>query len=253
MNPAQGDGRFPTTSWTLIARLQSPDADTARRALDELCAQYHFPLYCVIRRRGLAHHDAEDALHDFLAKLLRLETFAEADAAKGRLRAFLGTALARFLANWHRDHAARAREVSLDIAPPGRDGSPSRPSDDEARYEAAHFPDHETPERLFDRQWARALIEHVFQRLAAQYVERGKLHVFTTLSPVLRAGGSLRGEDTPGLAATLGLNEAALRKTVQRLLRDYRTLLEEEVLQTVESREEVEAEIAHLYAAFRKG
>jgi hypothetical protein len=40
------DGKFPTTQWTLIARIKSPDEGVARGALDELCAQYHYPLYC---------------------------------------------------------------------------------------------------------------------------------------------------------------------------------------------------------------
>jgi len=243
MIPVHG-GKFPTTHWTLIARLKSTDAETARRALDDLCTQYHYPLYCAIRHRGTAHHDAEDALHDFLAKLLRLDAFAEADAEKGRLRAFLGTALNRFLSNWHRDHAAQNSEVSLNATLP--DGT------DETRFETERFPDYETPERLFDRQWARTLLERVFEQLTERYRTQGKETVLSVLLPVLRAGGSLRGANTPELAARLGLSEVALRKTLQRLLEEYGDLLETEVLQTVASREEVKAEIAHLYEAFRK-
>lgn len=244
MSP-QGDGRFPTTHWTLIARLKSADAETARRALEDLCTQYHFPLYCVIRRKGLAHHDAEDALHDFLAKLLRLDAFAAAEADKGRLRAFLHTALSRFLANWHRDRAAQAREVSIDALPHGEE--------DERRYREERFPDHETPERLFDRQWARELLTRVLRQLEAQYVERGKGAIFTALAPVLQRGGSLREEDAPALAAALGLSAGMLRTRLHRFLKEYRDLLEAEVFQTVGTREEVDAEIAHLQAAFRKG
>lgn len=239
-----GDGRFPTTRWTLIARLRSADAAEARRALDDLITQYHFPLYCVIRRRGLAHHDAEDALHDFLAKLLRLEALAEADAAKGRLRAFLATALQRFLANWHRDHATQSREVSLD--------APLHGQEDERRYRTERFPDHETPERLFDRQWARELLTRVLSLLEAQYLENGKADIFKTLAPVLQRGGTLRDEDAPALAARLGVSASILRTRLHRFLKDYRELLEAEVFQTVASREEIDAEIAHLLASFRK-
>jgi RNA polymerase sigma-70 factor (ECF subfamily) len=235
-------GLFPTTHWTLIARLKNPDAEVARRALDELCAQYRYPLYCAIRHRGLAHHDAEDALHDFLAKLLRLGAFAEANAEKGRLRSYLSTALRRFLSNWHRDHAARRLEV----------GAPEQENDDEIRYRTDRFSEQDTPERLFDRQWARELLTHVLQRLEAQYAERGKSAVFTALSPVLQRGGSLRGEDTGALAASLGQSETTLRKTLQRFLEDYRALLEAEVFLTVEHHEEVADEIRHLQAAFRK-
>ncbi len=244
MNPP-GDGLFPTTHWTLIARLRGGDAAEARRALDDLCAQYRFPLYCAIRRRGLDHHDAEDALHDFLAKLLRLETFAEADATKGRLRAFLATVLQRFLINWHESHRHRRREVSLDAPLPGGE-------DDESRYRAEQFPEHDTPERAFDRQWARELLTRVFEKLREQYIRRRKSAVFDALSPVLLRGGSLRGEDLAALATTLGLSAGALRTTHHRFLQDYRALLEEEVFQTVSTREEVDAEIGHLLAVFEQ-
>lgn len=85
-------------------------------ALDNLCAQYHYPLYCYIRRDGLDHHDAQDALHDFLAKLLRNDSFGAADSERGRLRTFLLTALQRFLANWRRDQRHWVNEVGIDSA-----------------------------------------------------------------------------------------------------------------------------------------
>jgi RNA polymerase sigma-70 factor (ECF subfamily) len=238
-----GEGRFPTTHWTLIARLKSPDATVARRALDELCAQYHYPLYCYIRRRGLAHHDAQDALHDFLAKLLRLDTFAEADAAKGHLRSFLATALQRFLMNWHRARRPRDREFSIDAVPPG--------ADPEARYRHESFTDADTPDRVFDRKWAHALMGRVLGRLGDAYAEKGKAALFATLHPVLLAGGSLRGEETSRMADGLGMTPGTLRVALARLLQDYRSILEEEVFTTVATRSEVDAEIASLQASVR--
>jgi RNA polymerase sigma-70 factor (ECF subfamily) len=245
MNVGAGDGAFPATHWTLVARLKSADEAVVRGALEDLCAQYRFPLYCVIRHRGLNHHDAEDALHDFLVKLLRLEAFGRADATKGRLRAFLCTALQRFLIDRHKAQAARVHEVSIEGWRPA--------ADDEARYEAGEFPDHETPERLFDREWARALLARVLMSLESAYSKRGKETVFAALAPVLRTGGSLRGEDTAELAARLGLTRSGLRSTHQNFVREYGEMLESEVWQTVTTREEMEEEIAHLRSAFRKG
>src|SRR5262245_18339200 len=62
---------FPATHWSLIARVKSPDEGEASKALEELCAQYHYPLYCYLRRRGCDHHDSQDVLQDFFALLLR--------------------------------------------------------------------------------------------------------------------------------------------------------------------------------------
>ncbi len=41
MTISPGKDRFPTTHWTLVARIKSTDAEVARGALDEICAQYH--------------------------------------------------------------------------------------------------------------------------------------------------------------------------------------------------------------------
>jgi RNA polymerase sigma-70 factor (ECF subfamily) len=235
------DARFPTTSWTLIARLKGGDAEDARRALDELCTQYHYPLYCYIRRSGLDHHDAEDALHDFFAKLLRLEVFAEAEPEQGRLRALLGTALRRFLANWHRDRPHRNQEVSADAT-----------VGDEQRYRAERFIEAETPERIFERKWGHELLARVLVRLGESYAKRGRSAVFEELRPALAAGGTLRGGDAPEIAARLGMSEGALRAALARLLTEYREVLEAEVRQTVERPEDVEDEIAHLLSLFQR-
>jgi RNA polymerase sigma-70 factor (ECF subfamily) len=244
MQEARGDGHFPTTHWTLIARLKSDDEATTRRALDELCAQYHYPLYCYIRRRGLEHHDAQDALHDFLAKLLRHESFHDVDAEKGRLRAFLAAALGRFLLNWKRDRRHRANEVSLD----SEAGIPQS----EGRYLKERFSDQDTPDRVFERKWASELMRHVLRRLETDYAERGKAALFKVLKPALLRGGSLRGEDAGTLAAGLEMKEGTLRVAYSRLLRDYGGILEAEVRQTVADPGQVTEELRYLRSLFGK-
>ncbi len=239
MDEENGKGEFNTTQWTLVARLRCADEAVARRALDDLCAQYHYPLYCFIRRRGLSHHDAQDVLQDFLAKLLRLEAFKEAEAEKGRLRYFLSFALQRFLINWHRANRHRLNETSME-------------AEAEDRYHRERFTENDTPERLFERKWSQELLGHVLQKLGELYVRNGKGALFKVLRPVLLAGGSLRGEDCAGMAADLGMTEGALRVGLSRLLKDYGTTLREEVRQTVASDEEVEDEISHLQQVFGK-
>lgn len=237
----RGKGSFPTTEWTLVARLKNDNEAVSRPALDELCTQYHYPLYCFIRSKGLAHHDAEDALHDFLAKLLRLEVFEGLAAEKGRLRVFLSKAADRFLiTRHHRESKRAAREVSVD--------DPHFTFDPllEKKYEEEIVSARLAPDVIFDQQWCARLLGRVLEQLEATYQARDRLAVFLTLRPVLLSGGSLRDHDTPALAAGLGVSEGALRTMLKRLLRHYRKLLVAEVRQTVERDEDVEAEIAHL-------
>lgn len=234
-----GHRPFPTTQWTIISRLRSKDEATVQRALEDICAQYHYPLYCYIRHRGFDHHDAEDVLQDFMTKLLRLNTFAQAHSDKGRLRTLLITSLQRFLINWHRDRPHRQRECSIETA------SESKGSVED-RYLGEVMVEGETPERFFERKWGHELLETVLALLAEDHARRGSAEVFAALRPVLMAGGSLRGEDAPRLSAALGLSENALRLRLTRLLKDFREKLESEVFQTVGSREEVSEEITYL-------
>lgn len=237
--PSSANHRFPTTQWTLVGRLHHQDEAIVRRALDDLCSQYHFPLYCYIRSRGLNHSDAEDALHDFLAKLLRNHSFQSADPEKGRLRTFLAVSLQRFLIDWRELNPQAGQHHHFPTA------------EVEARYLREIQEYNEDPELLFDRKWAHTLIHRALDTLAAAYTAKDKSQLFETLRPVLLAGGSLRGGDTSRLAAALGIKENTLRVALHRLLQEFRRALEQEVLQTVSSPTEVQAEIQHLMNVLR--
>lgn len=237
-------GQMPTTHWTLIQRLASGDLERKQAALDELCQAYYYPLYCQIRRRGLDHHDAGDALHDFMARLLRQDSFSAADPERGRLRSYLLTALRHFLASRHQQAAHRhARETSLE-ARSAMDAAEGRYAQDDSAH-------HESPDRLFDRQWAKELMRRVLQQLRARHEAKGKAAFFDAIQPVLLSGGSLRDHDTAALAARMQLSPGALRTALMRLLQEYREALRNEILQTVEDTGQVEAELAVLKACFK--
>jgi RNA polymerase sigma-70 factor (ECF subfamily) len=237
-----GDARFPSTRWTLVARIKSPDPAVARRALDEMCAQYHYPLYCYLRRRGCTHHDAQDVLHDFLAAILRRRALERVEEARGRLRGYLSTALGRHLQRWR---AAEARRE------PAGTGCEAVDFDAvAARYAREQFTDHDTPDRIFERKWAVELLGHAMDKLAARYQDRGKSALFAALSPALQAGGTLRGEDTPAIAASLGMSETSVRTGMSRLLHEFREAVQDEVRMTVELASEVGDELAYLFALF---
>ncbi len=248
----KGDGRFPTTSWTLVQRLRSEDAADARAALGEICAIYHYPLYCYARRRGLAHHDAQDVLHDFLARLCQRRTLDRAEEGRGRLRGFLSRILSDHIADWR---AAPARRETPAGDLPFCDGLDFGAIEDRYSREYRHPSsgggpqpaDAESPDRAFERQWARAVVRTAVEALAERYRSKGREDIHRTLLPVLERGGSLRGEDIPALAAALGTTEVNLRSIHSRYLREFRTAVEDAVRLTVEHAEDVPDEVAHLF------
>lgn len=240
---SEGDGRFPSTSWSLIARIKSGDEREASKALDEICRQYHYPLYCYLRRRGCDHHDAEDVLHDFLARLLRQQALERLDESHGRLRGYLALAIGRHLQRWQqtrakRDPASTSVASSLDFAAI------------EERYRSESFAHGETPDCIFERKWALEMLHHVMGNLERRYQSKGKTAIFSALRPILESGGSLRGEDLSGLSLQTGLSEAAVRTALSRLLREYREALCGEVRTTVELPDEVTDEVRYLMKLF---
>jgi RNA polymerase sigma factor (sigma-70 family) len=237
------DGQFPATQWSLLSSIRGADKAAARRALEELCSQYYYPLYCYIRRRDFSHHDAQDVLHDFLAKLLRNDSLKMVDRELGHLRGFLAMAMQRFLANWHRDHAKERLEVSLEAQ--------QELEEAEERFQKEKLIDGETPEHVFERKWAHELLRVVLRRLGAAYEAKGKAELFRALRPVILAGGSLRGEEPKQIAASLGMTPGALSVALHRLLSDYRDTLRCEVAQSVETPEEVDSELTHLMSVFQ--
>ncbi len=213
----KNDGKFPTTHWTLIARLKSDDAEESGKALEEICTQYHYPLYCYIRWRGLSHHDAQDALHDFLAKLLRLESLKSADMKKGRLRSFLATSLQRFLINRHRSTHRQSKDVSL--------------GEVEGRFEKEEFADQMTPEKALDRTWAATVLQRALSDTAEAEVKAGRGTAFKALEPFLSPGS--QGGRYAEIARTLGLNEANIGSMVMRLRERFRKHLRRRVAETL--------------------
>ena len=194
----------------------------------------------LIRRHGLAHHDAEDALHEFFLKLLRLDSFGAADAEKGRLRTFLLVSLRRFLSNWRRDRFRKnkAEGFCLDT------NSMTRRA--EARFLVDDWAHQESPDRLFDVQWAQELMRQVLERLRSQYEAKGKVPLFDALQPLLMRGGIPADTRSEEIAAGLGMKAGALRTALHRLKDAFREELERQVLQTTGDRETAKEEFFHL-------
>jgi DNA-directed RNA polymerase specialized sigma24 family protein len=209
----------------------------SQQALAALCQAYWYPLYVYVRRRARDAHEAQDLTQKFFVWLLEKEALAVAQPQRGRFRAFLLTSLKNFLAN-ERDKAMSAKRgggrltLSLDF------------DDGESRY--AFEPAHEaTPERLYQQQWALALLRQVMDRLENEFAEPEKRKQFERLKGFLTGDAKFGGYGPA--ADDLYMTSDAVRQAVHRMRKRYRELLRSEVAQTVANPADVEEEIRGLF------
>lgn len=240
MHTVVGPSDFPTTRWTLVVAAGDPQRTEARSALVSLCDGYWYPLYAYVRRRGYPAEQAQDLTQEFFVRVLNGRYLDRADPEKGRFRAFMLTSLKFFLADEaDRDRAQKrggGHLLSLDI------------SSGEERYQRDPAHD-ETPERIFERRWALALLDGVVHRLRAEFVQHGRLDHFDRLKGFL-----LDQADTPyaALAREMGTSEGALKVAIHRLRKRYRDLFRQEIAQTVADPADVESELRFLAAALTR-
>ncbi len=234
-------GSFACTRWTQVLVAADPAHPGTRAALEELCRTYRPPLHAYACRTGLSPSDADDAVQGFFARLLRLESIAQARRERGRFRAFLLASLKHFLADARdRERAARrgsGRVVSLEV--------------EEAAVRRLAADAGPSPDAAFDQVWALTLLQQVGKRLEQDYRAADQAELFQALKFALAGEKS----DLPyaELAATLAMTEPALRVAVHRLRQRYRQLLREEIAQTVETAEDIEDELRHLRRAVAGG
>ena len=99
-------------------------------------------------------------------------------------------------------------------------------------------------DHLYERRWARALLEQAMARLRADYAAAGKTTEFDQLKGVLTAErGGIAYRD---LASALGISEGAARVAVHRLRKRFREVFRATVAETVSASEEVEDELRYL-------
>ncbi|MGH9464212.1 MAG: RNA polymerase sigma factor, partial [Thermoanaerobaculia bacterium] len=167
---------FPTTAWSLIAKVHGRLSTEAEAALASLCEAYWYPLYRYAQVRGYRADDARDLTQGYFALLLEKHYLADVRPREGRFRAFLLSSFSNFLSK-ERDRT-RALKRGGGKAPLALDAAAS----DGAPPEVV---DRLTPEAVFERQWALAVLERALERLRREAVAAGKEAEFERLSPYL--------------------------------------------------------------------
>ena len=68
--PDKFPAQFPTTKWSLIAKIRSSNTEDACYALDQICQNYWMPLYQFLRIQGDSPEESEDYVQGFFLHIL---------------------------------------------------------------------------------------------------------------------------------------------------------------------------------------
>ena len=199
---------FETTRWSMVL-----NARDTRGALESLCRTYRPPVLDYIRHRGYATDNVEDLAQAFFAKFIEQAWHADADPMRGRFRAFLLTALKRFLID--ADEQAHTKKRGGGVHFRSFDQTTGSPST------LDNISDDDTPEQAFERSWAAALLGNAMRRLHDE-------------------------ADYTRVAETLHLRRNTLAVAVHRMRHRLRELVRDELAQTTANRTEMEAELRAL-------
>ena len=233
---------FRTTHWSVVLaagdNTTTPDKEAA---LEQLCRSYWKPLYTWLRRTqpNLTPQDAEDCLQGFFTGLFERSALARVERPKGKFRSFLCASLENHLANVRTHARAQKRGRYFDFVS----------WDDEQLEQSIRdaTASHLSPDKLLERAWTLALLEHVLARLKAEQAAAGKSDQFDALQVYLSGDkGVTPYADT---ATRLSLGESAVKMAIQRLRRRFGELLRAEIAHTVSRPEEVDEEIRALFSA----
>ena len=233
--------RFSQTRWSIVLDLQQPGSDNAQRSLLDLCQRYWYPVYAYIRRCGHAADIANDMTLGFFAQLK--DVLQQIDPrSQGRFRNFLLQQLHCFLtADWRRDPEAAYEQ---NLAPP------FSVDELERRLQADH--DRQaSPEQFFQRSFALEVLSRSLRRLRSEAQQSGRLQMFDTLQPFLTR------EPVPGqyeeLAQALKSQPLVMAIAIKRLRQRFRELADDELMETVASPNDLDAERNALLAVLAKG
>ncbi|MEO5754727.1 MAG: RNA polymerase subunit sigma-24 [Chthoniobacterales bacterium] len=236
-------GAFMTTHWSVVSdfALHETAPDRAEAALTRLCRDYWPPLYRFVRRRGYSRDDAKDLTQGFFAYLIEKKAYTAPDRNKGRFRTFLLHLLKRYLgaARAHQSRQKRGGGEGLISMDGSQLDALERVFDDALLIRAPL-----DEKRLFEWNWATALVSRAMEALSAEYASEQKVRIFAELRPFLTGGVGLPTHEAA--AARLKVSVETLRSHLFRLRGRYRALLRTEVLRTVPRERDIDDELRYL-------
>lgn len=233
-----GPAAFPATAWTVIRGAQDLRHADAERALGRLTSVYWRPVYWTVRREWNASpEEAMDLTQEYFSVFLEKGFVHDVAEERGRFRSYVKATLRHFMLNRRRGERTRKRE-----------GAPLAISiEDVERLEAEGVQDRETPEKLFERELMRAIVQRVLGDMDEASKKAGRERSFELFHVYYMeecAGRRPRYED---LRAKFGLGPHDVKNRLAEMRARFRKRVLDYLRDGIRSEQELESEIREVF------
>ena len=221
------------TPWTDIILAQQGDPVLRAKCLEELAEKYYDAVRAYIGAKSRVKQpcDLDDMTQDFFQRFLERELLNVLDREKGTLRGFLMKTLDWFVLDEKRGAARHnaanplTRSKSLQYA--------ESVVDDNAP----------SPEDQFNRLWADELMHDIIVAFKMECQDHGKPHYYAVAERHILYPKEFGNPQYSETAAKLGISEKDVANYLHRAKKNLQNLTWRKVRETVETDEEVDAEI----------
>ncbi len=232
-----GARAFPSTRWSILHAAQDPESPAHREAIEHLCGLYWKPVYAYIRAvRHPTNEEAKDLTQDFFAELMIGGMLSRYRPDRGGFRRYLQGAIKLFLLEAHEKATALKRGGGRKIL--------NLDDTDFHSMEGAGESKTQTPEDLFDLQWANSVLHHALQDLRDELVRTEK-EVYYRVFDRYELN---RPMDQPAtyapIAEEFGLKETDVANYLKFCRKRLRALILERIRDYVAGESELNSELA---------
>jgi RNA polymerase sigma-70 factor (ECF subfamily) len=230
--------RFPTTAWSVVRLAQKKEGGEFLAAMNRCIAGYWRPVFYFLRVKEYPFHDAEDLTQEFFLEFFRRDWIRRADPQRGRFRTFLLTLLVRFLSDRGPKRSPRQALFDRQMV-----SVSALLTDEDRTFEPR---DNDTPEGVFFRQWAAAVIANARKALEAWCCDKGRPDWYEIFSAKHSLPAGKHRESQEALGERMHLSRDQIRYGLEQADRQFRELLRGEVADQVGCEAEIDEEIREL-------
>lgn len=186
-------------------------------------------------------------MQGFFARLVEKQLLAGLREGRGRFRNDLLVCLKRYAAHERNKLSAQERGGRDAILP--LEIQPRSWRNADRTYQLEPASPELTPDRIYQRRWAVAILDRAMNELETSWIEAGKEMQFSV--PRLDLTGDSEAPSYATVAEQLGMSPGAVKTAVYRLRAQFREILCAAAGETLDRGELLEDELQQLFLALR--